>query len=80
MSIGDGNVFKFTKNQHSTDNYASAPEQGMNPPILKEPYVSTFCLLDEWFNYLKKGMEIWRTEAKAQSDLAEGGSKALFID
>ncbi len=35
---------------------------GLNPPILESPYVSTFCLFDEWVIYLTRGMEAWRQE------------------
>jgi hypothetical protein len=35
-------------------------EEGFNPPILEEPYTSTWSLLPEWKEYLVRGMKLWR--------------------
>ena len=37
---------------------------GFTPAILDNPYVSTFCSLDDWVNYLKVGMEKWQAEER----------------
>lgn len=37
-------------------------EEGLNPPILDEPYMSSYSTLEEWVEYLIKGMEAWRKE------------------
>lgn len=33
---------------------------GINPSILMEPYVSTFCSIEDWTEYLKKGIIMWQ--------------------
>ena len=43
-------------------------QYGFNPAILEEPYVSTYFSLDDWVNYLKKGMEKWRCERDKTQD------------
>lgn len=35
-------------------------ENGFNPPILMEPYVSSYVPLKEWVNYLKEGIQKWK--------------------
>lgn len=40
-------------------------EQGSNPPVLDEPYVSTFAPLDDWFAYLKTGIAEWQKRKAA---------------
>lgn len=42
---------------------------GFNPAILYNPFVSTFCSLEEWIEYLKDGMERWR-EVEAEERVA----------
>lgn len=37
-------------------------EQGFNPAILEEPYVSSWSTLEEWKNYLISGMKHWQNE------------------
>ena len=35
-------------------------EEGLNPPILEQPYFSTWSLLPEWQDYLLKGIHLWQ--------------------
>jgi len=35
-------------------------KHGINPSILMEPYVSTFCSIEDWTEYLKKGIIMWQ--------------------
>jgi hypothetical protein len=35
-------------------------EYGFNPPILMEPYVSSYVPLNDWVKYLKEGMKDWQ--------------------
>lgn len=35
-------------------------DEGFNPPILEEPYTSSWSTLDDWKEYLKQGMASWR--------------------
>ena len=35
---------------------------GLTPAILDEPYMSTFCSLNQWDAYLARGMEKWKVE------------------
>lgn len=37
-------------------------DEGLNPPILMQPYVSSWELLDDWKEYLKKGIQLWQDE------------------
>lgn len=37
-------------------------DEGLNPPILVEPYMSSWNFLEDWKEYLKKGIELWREE------------------
>lgn len=37
-------------------------DHGLNPPILKNPYFSTCCLLEDWIEYLKNGIDQWKKE------------------
>jgi hypothetical protein len=48
-------------------------KHGFTPAILDEPYVSSFCTLDEWVDYLKKGMEKWQKLA------AQKTSERMYI-
>jgi len=35
-------------------------EQGLNPAILEQPYMSSYSTLQEWKDYLVKGMLLWK--------------------
>jgi hypothetical protein len=35
-------------------------EHGANPPLLPKPFVSTFNPLDDWVDYLNKGIKSWQ--------------------
>lgn len=37
-------------------------EEGFNPPILDDPYISTFAPFSEWRDYLANGIELWKKE------------------
>ncbi len=39
-------------------------ENGFTPAILEEPYMSSFSSREEWFAYLKEGMQKWEEERK----------------
>ncbi len=40
-------------------------ENGFNPPILDDPYASTYSTLSDWVAYLKEGMQKWRKLAES---------------
>ena len=40
---------------------------GLTPSILDAPYFSTFAPLNEWFTYLKEGMDRWKKERSNQN-------------
>ncbi|CAM2961465.1 Fic family protein [Legionella worsleiensis] len=55
-------------------------ENGFNPPILYQPYFSSFEPLDHWVSYLKKGMEAWKSEViKVESLVAIDPLKTISM-
>lgn len=56
-------VHPFPDGQGRTDLVllsALLSKYGINPPILLEPYASTFCTSEEWAEYLKNGIKLWQ--------------------
>jgi hypothetical protein len=56
-------IHPYPDGQGRTDLILLAEElckHGLNPVILEEPFFSTFNLLADWVEYLKKGMEKWQ--------------------
>lgn len=39
-------------------------DEGFNPPILEEPYTSTWTMPEDWLQYLKRGLERWQEARK----------------
>jgi len=55
----------FPDGQGRTDLIFLAKElvaAGLNPPILEQPYFSSWAHLDDWVIYLKQGIERWQKE------------------
>ena len=41
-------------------------QEGANPPVLKNPYFSTWALFPDWKECLLKGIEVWKAEKTAK--------------
>lgn len=67
-------IHPFPDGQGRTDLITLAGELsriGSNPAILYYPYVSTFCLLEDWVPYLEEGIKVWQEELQHPSDRKE---------